>query len=358
MRLNSSVATCAACLLFPMTSPAQPSNKKLAAEVDALFREFTGDAPGASVLVIRNGGAVLKKSYGLADVEKRVPASPKTTYRLASVSKQFTAAAILLLVERGKLSLDDNLVKLFPGFPEYGREIQVRHLLNHTSGLLAYEDLLPREATEPVLDRDVLAILKRQDKTYSPPGTKFRYSNSGYALLACLVEDLSGMTYPEFLERNLFHPAGMRGTYLNLQRFAPRRNRAYGHSKKDGKYVRTDQSMTSYVLGDGGIYSSLEDLQKWEAALAGAKLLSKKMLDEAMTATVPTGEGGAGYGYGWYVGQHGDAKAVWHGGSSIGFRNHYLRIPEKSLTVIVLTNRNEADPAKLAGAVADIYLRN
>jgi len=343
--------------VIPMPTPAQ-RGQRTAKAVDTIFADFQGRAPGASVLVIRNSRVALKKSYGLADLQSNTPASPKTNYRLASVSKQFTATAVMLLVERGKLSLDDDLTKIFPNFPGYGRTILVRHLLNHTSGLLAYEDLLPEDLKVPVVDADVLKILSSQDRTYFPPGSQFRYSNSGYALLACIVEKVSGMTYPEFLAKNIFRPVGMKSTFLTQRERVTGYNRAYGHSMKDGAWVRTDQSTTSFVLGDGGIYTSLNDLVKWEAAIAGAKLLPRKTLDGMRTATVPTSDESAeGYGYGWFTGKHGTEAAVWHTGSTIGFRNAYLRIPGKSLTVIVLTNRNNANAIGLARKVADVFLQ-
>lgn len=333
--------------------------------MDRLFRDFAADAPGASVIVTRDGHAIFRQSYGLANVEQRRKATPRTTYRLASVSKQFTAMAVLMLAERGKLSLDDDLTRFFPDFPAYGKQIRVRHLLSHTSGLLAYEDFIPDGATEPVLDRDVLEILKRQQRTYFPPGSQFRYSNSGYAVLACIVEQVSGVAFPEFLKRNIFTPLGMRGTYMNLRDpDAPGRGaeessrRAYGYSKRDDVFERTDQSLTSYVLGDGGIYSSPEDLAKWERSLLGARLVRRETLEQAMAPQIATGSGtdGVSYGYGWYVGAHRGVRAVWHEGTTVGFRNFYLRIPERKLAVIVLSNRSDARPEELARAVMDLFL--
>jgi len=349
-----------AALLAAAAIPMTANRVKLtpSTAVDAIFADFSGAMPSASVLVVHNGKVALKKSYGLADLERSAKASPKTNYRLASVSKQFTATAVLLLVERGKLSLDDDLLKFFPGFPAYGRAIHVRHLLNHSSGLLAYEDLLPEPLPAPVVDADVLRILSAQDHGYFPPGSQFRYSNSGYALLACLVEKVSGLSYPEFLRKNIFQPLGMKGTFLTQREHTTGNRRAFGHSRKGSAWIRTDQSSTSFVLGDGGVYTSLDDLQKWEAALRGARLLPQKTLDAMMSATIATSDETAqGYGYGWFTGKHGSEPAVWHTGSSIGFRNAYLRIPGKSLTVIVLTNRNDSSALSLARQVADVFLK-
>lgn len=353
-------------LAFAMTAAAQQPKRDVAKETDALFRDYTGDAPGAAVLVIQGGKTRFKKSYGLAELETNRRATPRTNYRLASVSKQFTATAVLLLADRGRLSLDDTLPTFFPGFPAYGREIRVRHLLNHSSGLLAYEDFVPPAAAAPVLDADVLAILERQDRTYFPPGSAFRYSNSGYALLALIVEKVSGQPFAEFLRREIFAPLGMRHTQMNLRDAWRKSPRAFGYSRRAGGWERTDQSLTSYVLGDGGIYSSLEDLARWETELAAPRLLRPVTRREAMTATIearPLAEDRAaaageqlGYGFGWFVGTHRDHEVVWHGGSTRGFRTHILRIPGLRLTVIVLTNRNAGDVATLARRVADLFL--
>jgi CubicO group peptidase (beta-lactamase class C family) len=231
--------------------------------------------------------------------------------------------------------------------------------LAHTSGLLAYEDLLPSRTTLPVLDADVLAILRQQDHTYFPPGTQFRYSNSGYALLACIVEKVSGLRFADFLAQNIFRPLGMRETFLNLRdRPVRSQRRAYGYSRREKGFERTDQSRTSYVLGDGGIYSSTADLAKWERALLSKRLLPAATLEMAMSEQTTTARPDVGYGFGWYVGKHREHRAVWHEGSSIGFRNFYLRVPEKRLAVIVLSNRNEARPEELAREVADMFLED
>jgi CubicO group peptidase (beta-lactamase class C family) len=354
-------------LVFLMLAASGESQRSVTESVDVLFRDFTGTAPGASMLVLRDGKVIFKKAYGLADLEANRKATPRTNYRLASVTKQFTAACILMLAERGRLSLDDSLTKFFPEFPIYGREIRVRHLLSHTSGVPAYEDLMP-EGGEPVLDADVLAILKKTDKPYFSPGTQFSYSNPGYALLALIVEQASSFPFPEFLRKNIFVPLIMRGSHVNLRNPAPDKHRAFGYSKRNEGWERTDQSRTSYVLGDGGIYSSVEDLEHWIRAIEEAKLLNRGSLEQAMSAAVdarPLGEDRAataraddqlGYGFGWFVSHYRNMPAVWHGGSTIGFRNHILRLPEKRLTVIVLTNRNDADAASLARKLADLYL--
>src|SRR5690606_16771362 len=148
----------------------------------------------------------LQKNYGLANLEEKIPVTPQTNFRLASVTKQFTAASILLLSEGGKLSFDDNLQKIFPELPEYGKKIKLRNLVNHTSGLIDYEDLIPDTVTIQVMDADVLKMMMEQDTTYFEPGSKYQYSNSAYAVLAMVVEKISAISFPEFLKKNIFDP--------------------------------------------------------------------------------------------------------------------------------------------------------
>src|ERR1017187_1098425 len=175
---------------------ASASTDTLAARVDALFQDFNQPgAPGASVMVIKRGKVVLPKGYGLANLEEKVPCGTNTNFRLASVTKQFTAMAVMILAERKQLSLDERLTDFFPEFPAYGSQITVRHLLTHTSGLIDYEDVIPKGTEIPVLDRDVLRLLMQQDRTYFPPGARYRYSNSAFALLALIVEARSGNTF-------------------------------------------------------------------------------------------------------------------------------------------------------------------
>ena len=351
-------------ILFPMTPGA--SEKDKVAQIDALFAGYTGDVPGAGVIVLGDGKVLLKKSYGMANLEEKRSVTAKTNFRLASLTKQFTATCILILADRGRLSLDDPLTKFFPDLPAFGRDIKVRHLLNHTSGLPAYEDLMP-EGAQPIVDADVLAILKRAGKPYFSPGSQFRYSNSGYALLALVVEKVSGRSFSDFLKQNIFRPLGMRATHLNVAAQRDESRRAYGYSRRGQNWERTDQSRTSYVLGDGGIYSSVDDLRRWDAALYTARLIRAATLEQAMSPTVSAGPLGEdrrataseeeiGYGFGWFVAKYRGLPVVWHGGSSLGFRTHILRIPEKRFTVVILTNRNEGDVAALARKVADFYL--
>jgi CubicO group peptidase (beta-lactamase class C family) len=347
-------------LATAMTLPAHAASRRtvdVTLKVDAIFQDFSQPGvPGASVMIIKDGMIVLAKGYGLANVEEKVPCGTNTNFRLASVTKQFTAMSVLILAEREQLSLDQSLTDLFPEFPAYGRQITVRHLLTHTSGLLDYEDLIPKGTELPVLDRDVLRLLMQQDKTYFPPGTKYRYSNSAYSLLALIIEARSGNTFAQFLQANIFRPLKMNHTLAYEHGFSVVPNRAYGYSPDGGSFKRTDQSLTSSVLGDGGIYSSVADLYQWDQALYTDKLISRKLLKLAFTSATAVERPDTGYGFGWFIGQYRGLREIWHSGNTIGFTTRIARFPDRHFTVIILTNRNEAKIGEFPHHIADWFL--
>ena len=329
----------------------------LSGSIDALFSDFNQPGtPGASLAVIQNGRVIYRKAYGLADVENTVPASTSTNYRLASVTKQFTATAILKLVDLGRLSLDSRLTDVLPGAPSYAHDVRIRHLLGHTSGLVDYEDFVPDTQTVQVLDADVLRLLSKIDTMYFPAGAKFRYSNSGFAMLALVVEAVSGQPFALFLKQNIFEPLGMKHTVAFQNGISTVENRAFGHSRTDKGFVRTDQSNTSAVLGDGGIYSSVEDLFKWDQELYAHRLISASLRQQSFTPGMLNDGTQTKYGYGWYIEPYRNLSSVYHTGSTRGFRNAVFRLPDHHLTVIILTNRNEGEPIELARKVADLVL--
>lgn len=319
--------------------------------IDDWMRDYDGAVPGASVLVMHDGAPVVRRAYGLASLDDRIPTTPSTNYRLASVTKQFTAAAILLLVEDGKLRLDDRVRQWLPSLPEAADAVTIRQLLTHTGGLIDYEDVIPDGTTTQLRDADVLRLLESQNTTYFVPGSQYRYSNSGYALLALIIEKASGVTLATFLRQRIFEPIGMRNTVAHEEGISTIAHRAFGHSLIDGQWTRTDQSTTSAVLGDGGIYSSIDDLAKWDAALDDDRLLSAESRRLAFTAATQTDEPGVSYGFGWRIGD----GIVWHSGETRGFRNVIVRHPEKRLTVIILTNRASPEPHKTAQAIARLF---
>jgi CubicO group peptidase (beta-lactamase class C family) len=312
--------------------------------IDQKFAEFDHpNVPGLVFMSIENGEVEIVRCYGLASLETGVRCQPHTNFRLASVSKQFTAMAILILDQRGGLSLDDTLPRFFPSFPNYGNEITIRHLLTHTSGLLDYEDLMAAGTTAALKDRDVLEILQRQNKTHFDPGARFRYSNGGYALLALIAEAVSGRTFAEFLRESIFLPLGMDGTVAYEAGISQVSHRALGYSRRGEAFKQTDQSLTSAVLGDGGVYSSVNDLFKSDQALYTEKLIPRRLLQQAFTAHSSASDvAGSGYGFGWYVERQRGEEHVWHHGSTCGFSSTYHRYPERKRSVILLANLSAA----------------
>ena len=326
------------------------------------------DAPGSAVAVLHHGQIEFQCAYGVRDLRTRQKIDAQTNFRLASVTKQFTAMAIMLLAHDGRLRYEDRLTDIFPDFPGYGRAITIRHLLTHTSGLMDYEDLMP--SADPGLpldkrqiqDAGVMALLKQQKETMFSPGSRWAYSNSGYVLLGLVVGKVAGSGFPDFLRERIFAPLGMTNTVVYVKGRNLVRNRAFGHSREGQGWIETDQSPTSATLGDGGIYSSLEDLAKWDRALGQQRLLNAGEMQAALTpvkaAEVREPDGSpAAYGFGWFLnGYHGQPR-MWHYGETIGFRTAIERFPAAKLTIVVLENRSDPDPARLALRIADLYLR-
>lgn len=338
-------------------------------DISAVFSDLTPNQPGCAALVVDHGKTVFQQGYGLADLERKIPITPTTNFRLASVTKQFTATAIMLLVKDGKLTYDTQLGEIFPDFPAYGRAITVRNLLNHTSGLPDYEDLwdgqfpnTPDAELPQVRDAQVLQIMKAQSKGKFAPGTRWSYSNSGYAVLSQIVEKVSGEPFQDFLRERIFQPLGMMNTvaFINTRNSAT--NRAYGYRKENSGWVFSDQSSTSAVLGDGGVYSSIADFQKWIDALRAHKLLSAEEMAPALTPVnvrqfdPPNSENFAQYGFGWFLDPYRGHRRMYHYGETSGFLTNIQYFPDDDLGIVVLCNRTDVPPEKRAVKIADLFL--
>jgi CubicO group peptidase (beta-lactamase class C family) len=304
--------------------------------------------------VVRDGQVVYRAAFGAADLEAGVACTPATSYRLASVSKQFTAMAVMLLAERGRLGYDDPIARYFADAPPAWERITIRQLLTHTSGLPDYEELIPPETTVPLRDADALALVIRERKLYTPPGTAYHYSNTGYCLLALIVEQAAQRPFATVLRDEIFAPLGMAAVALEPGG-PPVPRRAYGYSRLAEGFARTDQSLTSSTLGDGGVYASVDDLRLWDAALVGERLVTARALEAAFAPAVSLPDGG-GYGFGWYVAVRGGMRLVYHTGETVGFRSAIVRYLDRHLTAAVLCNRGDAEPLALAHALADMAL--
>jgi CubicO group peptidase (beta-lactamase class C family) len=301
--------------------------------------------PGVSLAVIKDGKLAKAQGYGLADVELKVPATPETVYKIGSVSKQFIAAGIMLLAQDGKLSVDDKISKYLEGTPEAWKDITIRHLLTHTSGL-------PREAPgfdELKVQSDADLIKSAHDaKLNFAPGEKWRYCNLGYFSLAEIIHKVSGKKWGEFLRERLFVPLQMNSTRVTTETDIVE-NRA------DGYYWRgnliNDEPMLA-VRPSGAFLSTVLDLVKWDAALDSGRVLSKDTLEQMWTPARLNDGTEQAYGFGWELKPFNGHKLVRHGGSLTGFRAALWRFPDDRLTVIVLANGAAALPAVIAQDVA------
>lgn len=341
------------------------------------------DEPGLAVLVRREGKAVFERGYGVRELRSRQHIDEHTSFRLASLTKAFTATAIELLVRDGKLRYDDPLTSVLPAFPAYGRAITIRQLLSHTSGLPDYEELM--EAAErgrapiwtverQIGDDEVLGLLRAEKKGRFEPGTSWAYSNSGYVVLGLVAARVSGKPFADLLQERIFGPLRMRHTIAYERGRAEPSDRAFGHSLAGGSFREADQSPTSATLGDGGVYSDLEDLARWDEALASHALLSPSATSPALTpARLADGseprwpEGPAGgdnlepgrpvaYGFGWFLDPWRGRTRQWHHGATSGFRSVIERFGDDRITVVMLANRDDLDLRALALQVADLYL--
>ena len=377
MRSSSQVGLLLAFLLARLVAPqACMAGKPVQPEqIDYIFAALkSARTPGAAVLVLENGRVIFERAYGVSDLRSFQKIDAYTNFRLASCTKQFTAMAIMLLVHDGKLHYEDRLTDVFPDFPEYGKSITIRNLLNHTSGLLDYEDLMakPSAATSTgkipqIKDAGVLQLLKQQKTTKFPPGTKWDYSNSGYALLAMVVQRVSSQSFGDFLHDRIFAPLKMNATVAYERDRNTVSNRAYGHTHggaaPETGWQEMDQSSTSAGLGDGGVYSSLDDLAKWDQALARHTLLRETEMNPAITP-VKVSDGSvqepdgtpADYGFGWFLNSYKGHRRMWHYGETVGFRTTIQRFVDDKLTIVVLCNRDDLVPANLALKVADLFL--
>jgi CubicO group peptidase (beta-lactamase class C family) len=308
--------------------------------------------PGVSLAVIKNGEIVLAKGYGLANVEHQVPVKPETIFQSGSMGKQFTATAVMMLVEAGKLSLDDKLIKFFPDGPDAWRNITIRHLLTHTSGMGDYPNDfdLRRDYTEDEMIQRIKAI----PLTFQP-GEKWSYSNLGYVTLGVLIHKISGQFYGDFLQERVFKPLGMStARVISEADIVP--NRAAGYRLVNGALKSQNWvSPTLNTTADGALYLTVYDMAKWDAALYTEKLLKRSSLEQMWTPVKLNDGKTSPYGFGWALGELRGHHIVEHGGSWQGFKSQISRYVDDKLTVVVFANQARANPAKLAHAVAGIY---
>lgn len=326
-----------ALLLLPVIAYADPAlaqSKKQNIETLMKYSHENGFFSG-SVLVVENGKVIYSNAFGLANEGNEQPLTTASQFYLASVSKQFTAMAIMIPKEQGKLSFQDKLSKFIPDFPAYADEITVEHLMTHTSGIA---DPFQLGMYKPRLkNHEVLKRLKRQESLEFKPGEKYSYSNGGYIILAIIVEKASGQSFSAFMNKTIFRPLKMHSTLVYGESKPALVNRVIGYDERGDI---DDYKLFTY--GAGGIYSTVEDLFKWDRALYEHKLITSKTLERAFSSFKLTDKGASNYGYGWKITQDGLSKTVSHTGFMGGFRTMIDRQLDKENTIIMLTNRGNS----------------
>lgn len=330
--------------LYPNLSPADINARSrflldshfnnLSMEIDdILSKRFGKYTPGAAVAVIREGRVIHKKGYGRANLRTKENIDTNTKFMLASVTKQFTAMAVMMLAEEGKLSYDDNLTQYFSGIPHFWKDITIEHLLTHSSGLpdrfyfIGYGEGLTNE--------DILDRLIEHRLLYFLPGRRHKYSNSGYNLLAMIIEKVSGKKFSEFLKERIFVPLGMNNTIVYDETQPEIEHRAVSYKRTGRRYRPNDFLL--YTTGASGIFSSIEDMIKWDQSLYTEELVNKKSLEKAFSPHIKV-DWREHYGYGWRIIEGENSKVVYHTGTLGGASNIIFRIPKEEFSIIILSN--------------------
>src|SRR5437870_6159040 len=339
---------------------ASAAEDKKAAAVDEVFADLTKPgSPGCALGVYRDGKIIYSKGYGLANLEENVPITPESVFDIGSTSKQFTAASILLLEERGKLSVNDDIRKYIPELPDYGQKITILHLLNHTSGLRDYltlMDLAGINTDSVTTDEDALQIIFRQKALNFAPGSDWLYSNTGFFLLSVIVKRASGKTLREFAAENIFAPLGMDHTQFRDDHTSLIANRAMAYEAKEkGAGYRLDVSYFEQT-GDGAVHTSVEDLLKWDENFYSGQVGGKEFLSQIQAPSKLNSGKVLDYAKGLFIQDYRGLHAVSHGGAWGGYRAELLRFPEQHFSVACLCNLGSARPSNRAQRVADVYL--
>lgn len=344
------VLPCMPVLAGEGSSPEQRIDAMLAAA-------YQPGQPGATVIVVQDGRTVLRKAYGMADTAQKVALAPDTPMRLGSITKQFTSTAILMLVDEGKIRLNDDIAVHLPDYPAHEKKITIEHLLTHTSGIVSYTSKpgFVANMTRDVPVAGMIATFK-DDPLEFAPGARYKYNNSGYFLLGAIIEKVSGMRYDEFIAQRIFVPLGMTRTAYEGHQRTPL-PQAVGYSFKGGAFVPSQPVSMTQPYAAGAIVATVDDLAKWDTAIAGGKLLKAASWQRAFTPYTLADGKSTGYGYGWHMSALRGAPMISHGGDINGFKSFALRLPAEKLYVAVLCNSDSGlvraqDAAFRAAAIA------
>lgn len=336
-------------------------NTALKDSIDQIFSEWNlPNTPGCGLGIIKNGELIYAKGYGFANLEYDIPNSEHSVFRIGSTSKQFTAASIILLAEQKKLDLNHTLHQYFPEFPDYAKEITIRHLLNHTSGLRDYLTLSYLKGlgnNDYYTDRDILNWLSNQTSLNFKPGEEFLYSNSGYWLLGQIVNKVAEMNMAKFAEQEIFEPLGMFDTHFHNDHNQIVKNRASGYYPTSDSTYEIDMT-TLDMIGDGGIFTTITDIKKWDDAYYNSTILSKAFWAMMTKKGVLNNGKKINYASGLFIETYKGLENINHGGAFVGFRSEFIRFPKQHVSIAIFANRGDANPTKKAYQIADILLHD
>jgi len=360
MKLTRLAGMAAVVLLFPFAGSPQTLAPDMANNVDKVFAKWDrADSPGCALGVYRGGQVVYKRGYGMEDLNENVPITPETVFHVASMSKQFTAAAIVLLTQQGKLSLDDDVRKYIPELPDFGQKITIRNLVYHTSGLRDQWELLElagwRYSKDLITDEDVMSVMTRQKELNFKPGERHVYCNTGYTLMGLIVHRVSGMTLREFTTKNIFEPLGMTHTHFRDDHAEILQRNAVGYEQEPGKSFEI--SITNFdTVGATSLHTTVEDLQRWDENFYHPKVGGDAFVQQMLERGKLNNGEQLDYAFGLVVGQYRGLPTVDHAGGDAGYRSDMTRFPEQHFSAAVLCNSAETDPGALVRQVADIVL--
>ncbi len=333
-------------------------DRRLEHDIDAVFAELTArPSPGCSVAVVRAGEVVLAKGYGLANLEYAEPLAADSLFRIASTSKQFTAAVVLILVQEGALDLDSDIREYLPELSDLGTPVTLRHLIHHTSGYRDYltlQDLRGADDRDWYTDRDVMELLARQRQLNFAPGTDHLYSNSGYFLLSQVVKLVTGKTLREVAAERIFGPLGMTSSHFHDDANEVDLRLAYGYAPDGDTFRRSETQLD--MIGDGGVYTTVLDLAKWDTNFYQPEVGGQQLIDALLERGVLNNGTVLGYAAGLSHGEHRGLAYVAHSGGFVGYRAQLIRFPSEQTSVVCLCNVASADPTRFTLAVADIVL--
>ncbi|MFC1651330.1 serine hydrolase domain-containing protein [Candidatus Latescibacterota bacterium] len=351
-----------ATLVTPASIKAQQSVPEV--RVDSIFAHMdTPTSPGCALSVMRNGALIYERGYGMANLEYGIPITPQSVFHVASVSKHFTAMAVELLVNEGKVSWDDNIRDYVPEVPDFGTTITLRHLVHHVSGIRDQWNLLLmagwRWEADVVTQKDVLDITSRQTALNFEPGSRFMYSNTGFTLLAVVVERVTGKSFREFTTERIFRPLGMENTHFHDDHQMIVKNRAWAYAPDEGGLYGLKNSIPDFdVVGATSLFTTVHDMAAWDRNFYTGKIGGKEALDRLHERYVLTSGDTIPYAHGLFLGKYRGLRTVSHSGGDAGYRSHFLRFPDQRFTITIFANFPSSNPANLARRVADIYLEN